>query len=240
MGAINICNSAGRDAVVTTESIGATKTIRWVDSNGRQASNIRVIKSSIDRDVEALTEQSGGELNNVAQTLIDSDAEIDLELTGRFVAETSRIYVNQDRQIVHKVQPWEIIRKPDGTERERRPRTMLPPNITGEVPLNWSGVFIKKDAALRRFVFVSKVQLMHINGLTFDFLFGMAKELEEKESMMLLGAGPKSNQPLILRRGGRPYRGFLDGRTQGDKYCLLLHYSDLELKAPTESDGAND
>ena len=54
-------------------------------------------------------------------------------------------------------------------------------------------------------------------------------------SVMLLGAGPKSNQPLILRRGSTPYRGFLEGRTQGDKYCLILHFSNLELKAPEEA-----
>ena len=117
MGEINICNSAGRDAVVTSESIGSTKTIRWIDSNGRQASNIRVIKSSIEHDVEALTEQCGGELKDVAQVLIDTDVEIDLELTGRFVAETSRVHIDQDRQIVHRVQPWDIIRKADGHQR---------------------------------------------------------------------------------------------------------------------------
>ena len=49
---------------------------------------------------------------------------------------------------------------------------------------------------------------------------------------MLLGAGPKGNQPLILRRGSVPYRGFLEGRIEGDKYCLLLHLSNLELKQP--------
>jgi hypothetical protein len=49
---------------------------------------------------------------------------------------------------------------------------------------------------------------------------------------MLLGAGPKSNQPLILRRGASPYRGFLEGRTDGEKYCLILHLSNLELRAP--------
>ena len=95
-------------------------------------------------------------------------------------------------------------------------------------------VFIKKDEACRKFVFASKVQLHHINGLTYDFLYGIAKELEEKDSLMALGAGPKSNQPLILRRGGSPYRGFLEGRTDGDKYCLILHFSNLELKAPKE------
>ncbi len=95
-------------------------------------------------------------------------------------------------------------------------------------------LFIDKQEACRKFVFSGKVQLHHINGLTFDFLFGMAKELEEKNKLMFLGAGPKSNQPLILRRGGSPYRGFLEGRTQGDKYCLVLHFSNLELKAPKE------
>jgi hypothetical protein len=79
------------------------------------------------------------------------------------------------------------------------------------------------------------MQLHHINGLTYDFLYGMARELEGKNCLMLVGAGPKSNQPLILRRGSTPYRGFLEGRTQGDKYCLILHFSNMELKAPVAS-----
>jgi len=29
-----------------------------------------------------------------------------------------------------------------------------------------------------------------------------------------------------------PYRGFLEGRTKGTEYCLLLHLSNIELKAP--------
>ena len=48
---------------------------------------------------------------------------------------------------------------------------------------------------------------------------------------MLVGAGPKGNQPLILTRGGQQYRGFLEGRTEGEKYCLILHLSNMELKA---------
>jgi hypothetical protein len=93
---------------------------------------------------------------------------------------------------------------------------------------------IKKDEACRKFVFSSKLQIHHVNGLTYDFLYAMAKELAEQNSLMLLGAGPKSNQPLILRRGSTPHRGFLEGRTQGEKYCLVLHLSNLELKAPAE------
>ncbi len=235
MGEINIANSAGRDATVATQSVRAYVDVRWVDEQGRQASSVRVLKSTVSRDVGALAAQCGGELSKVSAALIAGDPEIDLENVGRYLRDTSRVYVNPDGQIVRKVHFWEIVRNPDGSERERRPRRMLDTNLVGEVPLRWSGKFIKKEEACRKFVFSGKVQLCHINGLTYDFLFDMARQLEEKNSLMLLGVGPKSNQPLILRRGGSPYRGFLEGRTQGEKYCLLLHFSNLELKVPEAS-----
>ena len=103
-------------------------------------------------------------------------------------------------------------------------------------PLKWSGTLIPKLDAIRKFVFVQHLQLAHINGLTYDFLFGMAKELEAKNSLLLLGAGPKSNQPLVLRRNASAYRGFLEGRTRGDSYRLVLHLSNLELRAPEEAE----
>jgi hypothetical protein len=174
-------------------------------------------------------------MDKVSGALVEGDPEIDLEHVGRFLRETSRVYVDANGQIVHKVQFWEIVRNPDGSERERRPRKVLETNVAGGVPLRWSGKFVAKDEACRKYIFSGKVQLVHINGLTYDFLFGMAKQLEEKNSLLLVGAGPKSNQPLILKRGGTPYRGFLEGRTQGDKYCLILHFSNLELKAPKEA-----
>ena len=34
----------------------------------------------------------------------------------------------------------------------------------------------------------------------------------------------------VLDRNGTPYRGFLEGRVDGDKYLLLLHLTNLELK----------
>jgi hypothetical protein len=239
VGEINISNSAGRDAIVATESVRSFRKVRWVDTQGRQASSVRVLKAPIDREMGALQAEFG-ELNQVAAAMLAGDPEIDLENTGRFLKDTSRVYVGQDRQIVHKVQFFEIVRNPDGSERERRPRKLPDPNIAGEIPLRWSGVFIKKEEACRKFVFSGKVQLHHVNGLTYDFLYGMAKELETKNSLMLLGSGAKSNQPLILRRGGSPYRGFLEGRTDGAKYSLVLHFSNLELKAPVQkTDGSN-
>ena len=155
-----------------------------------------MLKAPVERDVDALKAELGEELEVVAEALLAGDPEIDLENTGRFLQETSRVYIDQQRQIVHKVQFWEIVRNPDGSERERRPRQLRDPNIAGELPLKWSGIFIEKEDACRKFVLSGKVQLQHINGLTYDFLYGMAKELEEQDSLMLLGAGPKSNQPL--------------------------------------------
>jgi hypothetical protein len=236
---INIANSAGRDALVALESVRSPQRVRWVDEQGRQVQSARILKGPIDRDIDALAVRYG-ELPAVGRALLEGDPEVDLEQTGRLLRNTSRVYIDPDRQIVHKVQFWEIVRNPDGSQRERRPRRMLDPNLAGEQPLRWSGVYIQREQACRRFIFSSKVQLRHTNGLTYDFLYGMAKELEAKNCLMLLGGGPKSKEPLILRRGGSPYRGFLEGRTRGDLYTLVLHFSDLELKAPPESAPAED
>ncbi|MFK7766767.1 MAG: hypothetical protein AB8B55_06060 [Mariniblastus sp.] len=228
---INICNSVGRDAVVNMESVNTPLRVRWLDSKNRQARNIRVLKSTIDHDIDALVNSQEG-LGNVAQALIDGDPEINLESVGSFLSATSRVFVDKERKLVHRIQQFEIVKDPFGKEKDRRPRTAVQPNVSSDTPLSWTGTFLKKRDVVRKFVFASKMQLMHINGLTYDFLYGMAQDLEERKSMMLLGAGPKSNQPLILRRGSTPYRGFLEGRTKGDKYCLILHLSNLELKSP--------
>ena len=91
------------------------------------------------------------------------------------------------------------------------------PNTATETPLKWSGRLMKKSEVFNRFVFQAKLQVAHVNGLTFDFLYAMAKDLDEKQSLMLVGrSGPKSTQPLIFQRGGVPYRGFLEaGRIHG-------------------------
>ena len=76
------------------------------------------------------------------------------------------------------------------------------------------------------------MQLQHTDGLTYDFLFAMAKDLEASQSLMLVGSGDKGTSPLIFQANGSPYRGFLRGQTSGKSYRLILHLSDLELKKP--------
>jgi hypothetical protein len=232
MAEINLYNSAGRDAVVKLVTLTTPLRVRWLDPEGRQVSTARMVKSAINDDLDGLLERHV-DLRSVGAAIRDGDPEINPEVAGRLLQETSRVYIDRSRKIVHRVQEWDVIRNPDGSERERRPHSIPDANVgAGVAPLKWSGVMIHKREAIRKFVFVQKMQLAHINGLTYDFLFGMAKELEAKDSLLLLGAGPKSNQPLVLRRNSTPYRGFLEGRTRGETYRLVLHLSNLELKAP--------
>jgi len=59
----------------------------------------------------------------------------------------------------------------------------------------------------------------------------MAKYLFEQNTMMYIGGGKKGTDPLILNAGGEPYRGFLEGRINGNSYCLILHLSSMEIKS---------
>ena len=96
----------------------------------------------------------------------------------------------------------------------------------------WTGRRIAKAEAVRRYIFSDLLQIVHINGLTYDFLHGMASELAASDSLMLIGGGKGGRDPLVFRRGSLPYRGFLEGRVEGDRYALLLHLSNAELKRP--------
>lgn len=237
MGTINIANDKGRDAVVGSLSVLKAVKVRWLDEQGRQIQSGRVMKGHQAHELTALEAKAGGR-EKIAQTLIDGNPEVDMENFGALLKEASRVFVNPEGQIVRKVRQFEVIKNPDGSERERRPRKIAQPNSDTEIPLKWTGKLMKKKEVYNKFVFAKKRQIVHVNGLTYDFLYGMAKELEKQDSLMLIGAGAKGNQPLVLTRGGQQYRGFLEGRTQGEKYCLILHLSNMELKAAARPDEA--
>jgi hypothetical protein len=58
----------------------------------------------------------------------------------------------------------------------------------------------------------------------------MAKELHDSDSLMFIGGGKRGNEPLVITQGGEEYRGFLEGRIDGEKYILILHLTNMELK----------
>lgn len=228
---INLSDNRGRDAVVSAESVTVSSEVRWIDSSGAQVGSRKILRSTVPHDLDALVAKFGDDPDALTEALIQSNPEIDMESFGSYLEDTSRVYVDPENNIVHKVTLYEVIRTPEGDVKERRPKKSQEPNVATELPLKWTGKKFKKSDIYRRFVFSGKMQISHINGLTYDFLFDMAKQLETENCMMLIAGGAKGNQPLLFRRGGLAYRGFLEGRTQGNKYALILHLTNMELKA---------
>jgi len=233
---INISNPKNRDAVVAAEALNPKREIRYTDAKGRPVSTRKLLKTDVLHDLPELLAKKK-KLEKVADALVKEDPEIDIESFGMFLTDMSRVYVTK-KGIIHLVEEIEVIYNVDGTVRDRRPRKKEPQNMNGEFPMRWTGKFIKKDEAAHRFVFTNKKQLVHINGLTFDFLYEMAKDLDERDALLLVRGGEKGNEPLVMNRGGKPYNAFLEGRVKGDAYCLILHLSNMELKKPKGLDDA--
>lgn len=235
MRGIHIANEKRRDAEVAFESQTVKSNVRTVLKNGKDKQNVRVLKSTVDMDEEALAKQFGS-WDEVAQALIDADPELDTEIIGKKLNHTRRLWVGNDDKIAYRVNLFRTVFNPDGSERERQDINKLPGNVNKEFPLKWTGRMFPRKEIIRRFVFTRSYQLRHINGATFDFLYAMAEELHQKDSLVMLGGGKKGNEPILLSRGGQPYRGFLEGRIQEDRYMLILHLTDIELKAPEDDE----
>jgi hypothetical protein len=230
--AINISNAKNRDAVVALEGLAPKREVRYIDPHGNPVRTQKLLKTDIKHDLPQLLKKRKS-MEAVAKALVKGDPEIDIEEFGMFLVDTSRVYVSEDG-IVHVVEEFEVIYNPDGTVRDRRARVKDAQNINTDIPLRWTGKLIKKKEAVNRFVFTNKKQLVHVNGLTFDFLYEMAKDLHEKESLLLVRGGEKGDKPIVMNRGGKAYNAFLEGRVKGDSYCLILHLSNMELKKPKE------
>lgn len=230
---VNLTNSNSRDAVVKAETIGVEEEVRYVDGEGQSAQTRKILKATVAQDYDTLVAKHDDDPEALGKALIEGDPEVDMETCGQFLWGVSKVYVNSSDGIVYRIEQQEIVRGPDGSVKETRARNRAEANVDVEIPLTWTGRKIAKADAVRRFVFASKLQIVHINGLTYDFLYGMAKELAEADSLMMVGGGSKGRDPLVFRRGSVPYRGFLEGRVDGEKYILLLHLSNLELKVPS-------
>ena len=181
---------------------------------------------------EALAEAHG---EDYGQALIDGDPEVDLEAIGQTIENTQVVYIAASGEVMYyPPKVVEIILDPKGEEKGRRVPEDVEANVNETVPVAWTGRRMKRIDVVRRFVFKRSLQLHHVDGLSCDYLFKIAKELEDSDEMVLVGAGAKGKAPLVFQTNGTPYRGFLEGRTQGKKYKLLLHLSNMELKLPKE------
>jgi hypothetical protein len=172
--------------------------------------------------------------------LIKDDPELALDRAGLVLdpESLSAAYVDPAdpaRVPVANFTQIDIVTDPAGQEKERRPHLTRKSNIDDVYPIKM-GKRIPLQQALTQFVFKQTCQIIHEDGLTMDFLFTIARDLHEKQEVVLLGAGAKGNQPLVIRDKGNPYRAFLYGEIgsgkESNQYKLLLLLSDQELKRP--------
>lgn len=226
---IHVSNSEQRNAVIVASSAKIPQgPVLGMDGEG--AVFRRFIAAGAGCLDEDLKPQYG---DDYAQTLITGDPEIDFENVGRFVEGTQSVLMSSEGEPLFKApKVMEITFNPEGEETERREPVEVSSTVNESIPLSWTGKKMPKNEVVRNFAFRRALQLQHVDGVTFDFLYSMAKELANENVMVLLGAGTAGKDPIVMQVNGTPYRGFLEGRINGNKYLLLLHLSNMELKRP--------
>jgi hypothetical protein len=226
---IHIANAGGRDATVTFATPKTPPTPK-LGLPGQEVEFRRYLVATPGTMHTALEAEHG---DAYGDALVAGDPEVDLEVVGRRFVPSARVYLTSKGDVMHALPNMvEVVLNPDGSERERRAPDDRPANVNAELPVRWTGKTMKKRDAVRRFAFTRTVALSHVDGLSFDFLAAMAKELAASDEVVLLGGGSSGKEPLVLQENGSPYRAFLEGRVDGDKFALLLHLSHLELKRP--------
>jgi hypothetical protein len=130
---IHIADAKGRDAEIIFNSKPKKSSVKLVTEKGEEVQALRVLKGAINNSFEGMS-KSIGEGEAIAQAMITSDPEIDLNLTGRFINGSSRVYIDQDLKPISRITKKEIVHNPDGTVKEERIPKELLANILAELP----------------------------------------------------------------------------------------------------------
>ncbi len=168
----------------------------------------------------------------ITEALIKSDPEIDMQLIGKPVRIRSLAYLDEQRKPAAHFRLVEEKLTADGAVKETKPYKPSEPNIELPVQISPKGNQASGDL-VQKFVMHKVYQVIHLDSLSFDFLFKLCQEVQPMGFVRVSG-GIKGNEPLILRREGLPAFAFLRGRVDGDKYCCTLHLTHTELKAPAD------
>jgi hypothetical protein len=228
---ISLADVKKRDAQIELVSPVKRDAVRWLaKSHGAPVHLERTIKQTEKTSYEALLAKHGS-AEALGKAMIEGDPEIDLEQVGRRLGNATRVWVGPEGNVLYAARVLQVVVAPDGAEKARADFVDVEATV-GETqpPLLWSGRLMPAIDVVRRFALVRKMQLRHVNGLTFDFLYEMARLLHDEGKLLRVGAGPKATLPLIFQTNGSPFHGFLEGRVDGEKYLLVLHLSNLEIK----------
>jgi len=227
---LHLANKEGRDSTVLYVSMTYKPPHRTVGPDGADVTFRRYLANPDGFDHTALVAAHG---EDYGQALVDGDPEVDVEQIGRAIGSTDDVFLTSEGKVLHAPpRIVEILIGPDGVEKERRNPVNEEGNVLVENALRHTKMRLKRDKVVRRFVFGRTIQLRHSDGLTYDFLYAMAKDLDAADECVLIGGGKKGRDALRFQNNGKPYRAFLEGRVDGQRYQLLLHLSEMELKRP--------
>ena len=225
---IHIANEKKRDANVRFVSLIKESDPKFA-YKGKRIKNSRLLINSNETSEDSLIKKFK---NKLAQKILEEDVDLDIEYAGKYIGDIDRILFNSKNEILYtppKIK--EVVFNKEGKEiKKQNPREIVPNVRDDTPPLKWTGKFFKREDILKKFVITKSIQLRHVDGLTFQFLYDMAKTLDNKKSLMFIGGGKSGKDPLIFQTNGSPYRGFIDGRINKNKYQLILRFSNMELK----------
>jgi hypothetical protein len=230
---LRLADHRGRDATCGLLPVRLPDARRWQDLAGQPVQMLRRVRATAATHPDTLLAQSP-DPDDLAQTLIAGDPEWDLRALGRPTGPCTRGYLDGDEQRCYAPQ-WQERRadSPDGESR-LRPLPARPANLAPATPPVWSGVLLPRQEIVRRVAFVRAYQVVHGDTLQFDFLYDLVQYLQQRNAMVQVGSGRQGRGPLVCERNGRPYRGFLDGRVQGEAMRLVLYLAAGELTLPEE------
>jgi len=179
---------------------------------------------------------------DLLETFMERDEEVNLELTGKRIARTSTILLTSDEELCYNFTEYEIKKdrkgnvipceQCDGVYCEHRIKNQIYGNVNSEEsPISWiKSYMLDKRDALRDWSFDRSYQIVHTNGLTYDFLYKIAEKLHKTNKVVFVAPIiDKKPEKLVIRTGQLPFYGWLEGRIEGDKYALILHGTTFKI-----------
>lgn len=148
---IHFVDDQQRDAEVTFTSLNPKPKVRLVLPNGSEPVNFRVIKGTADTAVEALCDRLVGPAKpkkdaadlmreiELADHLIKGDPEVDVELHGKFISDSARVFVDQEsKPVFHLKQREQIFDAQGELVEERTPKVFFGQHLRDRYgPVEW-------------------------------------------------------------------------------------------------------
>lgn len=144
--------------------------------------------------------------------------------TGEEVPEDAPVaWLREDGEPARRVVTRQRTASGDVVEVEERAPTV---GAGAPLALGRAGDAIPADALVRAHVLRGARQLRHLDAAGYRWLRAIAEVLAgDGERLRPAGAGPGGREPIVWQAGGRPWRGWLRGEVDGERYRVVLHLS---------------